>query len=263
LRAVSISMRLVRHVHVASMEAMMAKTMWQAVAAAVLALSGSGAVAESYAKMAPLDAYMMDRAAEIALAKSAAPAAISDHATVLVLTRSGAYETAATGTNGFVCLVERGFSGAPDWNERWNPKVRAAGCLNPAAVQSILPIDRLRTRLTIEGQSDEAVWAAIKAQLASGAIPPLAAGAMCYMMSKQAYLSDLGTHVMGHVMFYTASKDGAEWGANAKGSPVMGGNYWWFLPEHAADAASLPPVAVLLIPTATFSDGSMQPMMGM
>ena len=43
---------------------------------------------------------------EIALARSAAPAAISDKATVLTLDSHG-YQTAARGTNGFTCLVER------------------------------------------------------------------------------------------------------------------------------------------------------------
>jgi hypothetical protein len=31
-----------------------------------------------------------------------------------------------------------------DWREFWNPKVRAADCLNPQAARSILPIADLR-----------------------------------------------------------------------------------------------------------------------
>lgn len=64
------------------------------------AIAGAGPIAQiqaqpqSYAKRAPVEAYMMDRAAEIALARSAAPPAISKDATVLVLTRTG-YEMAA------------------------------------------------------------------------------------------------------------------------------------------------------------------------
>jgi hypothetical protein len=49
---------------------------------------------------------MADRNAEIALARSAAPDAISRDAEVLVLGRNG-YQTAVTGKNGFVCVVER------------------------------------------------------------------------------------------------------------------------------------------------------------
>ena len=55
-----------------------------------------------YPSMAPLDQYLItDRNAEIALARSAAPAAISSDAEVLVLGRNG-YETALKGKNGFV-----------------------------------------------------------------------------------------------------------------------------------------------------------------
>jgi len=62
----------------------------------------------AYPSMAPLDQYLMpDRNAEIALARSAAPDAISGDAKILVLGRNG-YETAVEGKNGFVCIVERG-----------------------------------------------------------------------------------------------------------------------------------------------------------
>src|SRR2546423_12469192 len=63
-------------------------------------------------KYPPLSAYMMPRDAEIALAKSAAPPDISGRATIKVLTSSG-FEVADEGDNGFVCLVMRGFTGAP------------------------------------------------------------------------------------------------------------------------------------------------------
>src|SRR5262249_55066256 len=56
--------------------------------------------------MADIRQYRMSKADEIALAKSAAPASIADHAEVLVLGDHG-YETAVKGTNGFVCLVGR------------------------------------------------------------------------------------------------------------------------------------------------------------
>jgi hypothetical protein len=63
---------------------------------------------QPYASMAPLEQYLMDRNAEIALARSAAPDAISHDASVIVLTRHG-YETAVQGKNGWVCMVERGW----------------------------------------------------------------------------------------------------------------------------------------------------------
>ena len=221
-----------------------------------LALLGAAAqAAESYPRMAPVKAYLMDREQEIALARSAAPAAISGNATVLVLTPRG-YETAVTGTNGFVCWVARGFSGATDWPERWNPKIRAAGCDNPQAARSVTPIARLRTAMTLAGRSDAEVADRIQAELRTGKIPPLGAGAMCYMMSKSSYLSDDGGHDMAHVMFYIPARDGTDWGANASGSPVFGGNYWFYAPEHQAGAAKLPLLSVLLVGVATWSDGT-------
>src|SRR5579863_8503012 len=66
-----------------------------------------------YPKMAPLSQYLMDRQAEIDLARSAAPTAISGHATILVLTPRR-YETAVEGTNGSTCLVERSWTKAFD-----------------------------------------------------------------------------------------------------------------------------------------------------
>src|SRR5438045_718216 len=63
-------------------------------------------VKAAYPNMAPLDQYLMERNAEIAMAQSAAPESISRDAEVSVLGRHG-YETAVKGKNGFVCLVER------------------------------------------------------------------------------------------------------------------------------------------------------------
>ena len=66
-----------------------------------------------YPSMAPLEQYLIaDRDAEISLARSAAPPSISEKAEVLVLTRHG-YETAVQGTNGFVCVVGRGWFAGP------------------------------------------------------------------------------------------------------------------------------------------------------
>src|SRR5258708_38251904 len=90
-----------------------------------------------YAKMAPIDQYLMaDRAAEIALARSAAPESISHNAEVQVLGRRG-FETAVKGANGFVCIVGRSWTSTVD-AEFWNPKVRVPICVNAAAASSYL-----------------------------------------------------------------------------------------------------------------------------
>src|SRR5256885_13553012 len=92
----------------------------------------------AYPNMAPLDQYLMERNAEIALAQSAAPESISRDAEVRVLGRHG-YETAVKGKNGFVCFVQRSWAAAPDDPEFWNPKLRSPICLNPPAARSFLP----------------------------------------------------------------------------------------------------------------------------
>src|ERR1700747_233247 len=88
----------------------------------------------TYPSMAPIEQYLMDRTAEIALARSAAPESISGDAEVLVLGRHG-FETAVKGKNGFVCTVERSWTSAPD-PDFFNPKVRVPECLNAAAALS-------------------------------------------------------------------------------------------------------------------------------
>jgi len=224
-------------------------------APASLAVPATASSAEPYPQMAPINAYLMDRAQEIALAKSAAPSSISKDATVLVLTRTG-YETAVTGTNGFVCWVGRSFSAASDAPERWNPKIRAAECLNPPAARSVAPIVKLRTNMILAGRSDAETITRIKVALRTGEIPALEAGAMSYMMSRTAYLTDEGDHAMPHVMFFVALRDGTDWGANAPDGPIIGGNYWFFTPAHKAQAASLPPLSVLISPVCSWSDGT-------
>ena len=63
-----------------------------------------------YPAMAQIEQYRMASASEeIALARSAAPASISGEAEVLTLGDKG-YETAVTGKNGFICLVERSWA---------------------------------------------------------------------------------------------------------------------------------------------------------
>ena len=204
----------------------------------------------AYAQMVPLSQYLMaDRAAEIALARSAAPASISDQASVLVLQAHG-YITAATGKNGFVCLVERGWMSPFDAPQFWNPKLRGPICFNPQAVRSILPITYKRTALVLAGESREQIKKDIQAAFANQQLPALEPGAMSYMMSKQGYLDDHFGHWMSHVMIYTATD--VDWGADKDGSPVLLNPQFRGAPE---------PVNVWMIPVGRWSDGSVAPSM--
>src|SRR5262249_32701829 len=115
-------------------------------------VSNAAAQSDPYPKMAAIGEYLMGKNAEIQLARSAAPDSISRDAMILVLGRQG-YETAVEGKNGFVCMVDRAWMAAFDWPEFWNPKVRGAGCLNPQAARSIVPIASLRSRMVMAGRS--------------------------------------------------------------------------------------------------------------
>ena len=68
---------------------------------------------------------------------------------------------------------------------------------------------------------------AIKAAFDNKQLPDLENGAMAFMMSKSAYLTDEGDHNGPHLMFFTALRDGKNWGAGASGSPVVSGPYWF------------------------------------
>ena len=215
---------------------------------------------EPYPSMAPIEQYLMDRDAETALARSAAPDAISHDASVVVLTRRG-YETAVQGKNGWVCWVGRGWLAMFDHPEFWNPKVRAAECINPPAARSVLPYAYKRTELLLAGHSKQEVIAAIKSAIEKKELPALEQGTVSYMMSKDSYLTDYGGHNGPHMMFYDAAKDGAAWGANLTNSPVLGVNYWYISAEAYPQLKSFPPLSVFLVGVAKWSDGTPAPPM--
>ena len=154
-------------------------------------VSNAAAQTDKYPRMAAIGEYLMEKDAEVQLARSAAPESISRDATILVLGRQG-YEIAVQGRNGFVCTVARGWMAAFDWPEFWNPKIRAAECMNPQAARSIVPIVFLRSRMVMAGRSKPEILAALKAAFENGQLPKLENGAIDYMMSKSAYLNDEG-----------------------------------------------------------------------
>lgn len=174
----------------------------------------------AYPHMAPVAQYLMaDRNAEIALARSAAPDSIARHADVLVLGRHG-YERAVKGTNGFVCIVGRGWAAAAD-PDYWNPKVRVPMCVNAPAARTYLRRVTKITDMALAGQGLDQVNAAITKLVARRALPPMAPGAMCYMMSKLGDGGDSAPHWPSHLMFFFSDVEPAAWGANVPGSPVV------------------------------------------
>jgi hypothetical protein len=201
----------------------------------------------SYPSMAPLDRYLMsDRQAEIILARSAAPVAISDHATVLVLAQHG-YEVAIKGSNGFTCVVERSWMSPFDSAEFWNPKMRGPICYNPAATRSILPYTVKTTELALARLSNAEIKQRIQAIVVNKELPLPEPGAMSYMMSKGGYLGDGVGPWHPHLMFHIPKTDAASWGANLPGSPV----------DLDTDHREVPaPETIFMVPVGKWSDGT-------
>jgi hypothetical protein len=208
------------------------------------------AQAPAYGQMAAIDAYLSkDDAAEISLARSAAPDAISRNATVLVLEKSG-YRTAIEGKNGFTCLVERAWMSPFDSTEFWNPKMRGPICYNPAAVRTILPYTINRTKLALAGESKAQMRASIVASVAKKELPMPEAGAMSYMLSKDGNLGDNVGHWCPHLMFHVPTARESAWGANVEGSPVIFNSQQRDVPE---------PETIFMVAVFKWSDGTAAP----
>ncbi len=217
---------------------------WTAI---LLVLVGPGRaeppVKEPYLTPAPFEQYLMPRDAEIALARSAGPESITRDATVLVLGRHG-FETAVTGHNGFVCLVQRAWSAPVDDPEFWNPKGRGPTCFNAAAARYYVPLLNKKAELVFAGRSKADLAAALKVALAAGEIPKLGAGPMCFMLAKEGYLNDSVGHWHPHLMFFVPGESGASWGADLPASPIF------------STTDPLDQVTTFMVPVQRWSDGS-------
>ena len=106
------------------------------------------------------------------------------------------------------------------------------------------------------GRSKEEIVSAVKAAYENKQLSDLENGAMDYMMSKSAYLTDEDGHNMPHLMFYTTLADGKDWGSDMAGSPVMSSPYWFFSSKEPSHVKGLPPILVFLVGVADWSDGT-------
>jgi len=212
------------------------------------------ALAAQETRLADVAPYLMARDAEVALARSAAPYALGDAATIWVLTRSG-YQVAEQGTNGFACFVGRGWSGpilvGPRSARRLHPDVfdtmlRAPHCLNEKAARSVLPWQRERTRLLLAGVPAERIDAEIDGEIGTRLALP-EPGAMAYMMSPG---QDLGPDFgpwRPHVMIYLPGLTNADWGIEG------------FTHDYPFVAEAGTPWAVAVVPMRRYADGSWAP----
>jgi hypothetical protein len=183
----------------------------------------------------------MGREAEIALARSAAPANVSGKATIKVLTEKG-YQVVREGENGFVCLVLRGWSAptyspAPFRDFVFAATIRAPICFNPVAARTVLPYQELRAKLAMQGQGPEQIAAGVEAAYARGALPKMEAVSFAYMFSADMELGPGIGHFHPHVMVYTPYYD----------NPMLGGNEFGGLLPFVSDDAGTP-FAVTVIP---------------
>ncbi|HKD47358.1 MAG TPA: hypothetical protein VKB67_06705 [Rhizomicrobium sp.] len=193
---------------------------------------------------APAAQYLMaDRNEEIALARSAAPGAISGDADVLVLGAHG-YETAVKGHNGFSCFVGRSWMLLYDDPEFLNPKVRLPACLNPSGARWQLPLLFKATELAVKRVPKSEMFDALASAYRDKELPLPEPGAMCYMMSKQQYFGPKYKNADPHLMFWFAQTGKIDWGANKPHVSV-------YMTQDAPD-----PVSTFVIPALTWSDGS-------
>lgn len=192
-------------------------------------------------KYPSIDAYLMSRDAEIALARTAAPANISDRATIKILTKSG-YEVAREGDNGAVCMVMRGFS-APTYTPSqfrdivYDPHIHAPICFTAPAARSAMPYYELRTKLAIAGMTPDQIAQALETAYVKGKLPKRDAVTFAYMWSAHQHLGSGINAWHPHMMVFAPYYEDAMVGGNAFGSP---------LPQVSDDAGT--PFAVVVIP---------------
>ncbi len=201
----------------------------------------NGAAVRGEGKYPPFSEYLMPREAEITLAKAAAPAGISNRATIKVLTKSG-YEVAHEGENGVVCMVMRGFS-APTYSPAhfrdlvYDPTVHAPICFTPPAVRSAMPYYELRTKLALAGKTPDQIAEGIQAAYVRGELPKRDEVTFAYMWSAHQHLGPGIGAWRPHLMVFAPYYDNAMVGGNEFGSA---------LPQVTDDAGT--PFAVVVIP---------------
>ena len=178
-------------------------------------------------------------AEEVALARSAAPAVISDSADVLVLRDTG-YAKVRSGTTGAACLVSRPRTGSA-----------VPVCYDPRAARAVLPAELMAHRLRAGGLSPEAADSAVERALQDGRLGPPPSGALAWMMSPaQRFVTPAGAAIGAwrpHVMVYLPSARPDSVGFAAVGGGEM------FL-DKAGEG-----LAHVVVVTAGWADGSPGP----
>jgi hypothetical protein len=199
------------------------------------------AISAQNAKYPTIQDYLMQQDAEVALARSAAPANISDRATIKVLTATG-FKVVHEGEDGFVCEVMRAFS-APTYTPAqfrdlvYDSSVRAPICFNPQAAREVLPYYELRTKLAMGGEAPDQIAQGVLNAYDRGELPKRTGVSFAYMWSANQNLAPGIGCWHPHVMIFAPYYKNEMVGGNAFGSP---------LPQVSDDAAT--PFAVIVVP---------------
>lgn len=192
-------------------------------------------------KYPPLSEYLMPRDAEIALAKTAAPANISDRATIKVLTTSG-FQVVHEGVNGFACMVMRAWS-APTYtpaefrNLVYDATVRAPICFDPGASRTVMPYYELRSTLGMAGKSPDQIAEGVQTAYVTGKLPRRDSVTFAYMWSAHQHLGPGIGAWHPHMMIFAPYYDNAMLGGNEFGGAS---------PQVTDDAGT--PFSVAVIP---------------
>ncbi|MEZ4586677.1 MAG: hypothetical protein R2909_09785 [Gemmatimonadales bacterium] len=137
---------------------------------------------------------LLDRAEEVALARSAAPTSVSAKARVWVFTGK-TYVVADSGETEASCYVGRPWSGSLEPH-----------CFDPEGSATILPIQIRRVELYVEGKSDDEAEREIADGIRSGRFRLPRRDAVTYMMSAaQELITQTGTPIGAwkpHLMIY-------------------------------------------------------------
>jgi hypothetical protein len=200
---------------------------WKLVASATVILLFAAAIpisAQSQRQYPPLSEYMMPQDAEIALARSAAPANVSDHATIKIFSESG-FEVGIEGDNGFVCMVMRAWS-APTFTPEafrdfvYYAPLRAPICFNPVAAETMMPYYELRHELGLQGRNPDEIADSIGAAHAKGDLPRIQTVSFAYMWSADQDLGPGIGHWHPHMMVFTPYYENSMLGGNKFGGTL-------------------------------------------
>lgn len=148
--------------------------------------------------------FRLDPDTEASWARSAAPDSISADASVWVLSESG-FVPVAEGSNGFECLVLRGWLAPADRAA----DIVAPICYDENAAKADMQEQFLQARLAVAGESREEILDAVKSAYMEGTLKPVDRVGFAYMMSGAQRLGPKIGAWKPHFMIYAPYESGA------------------------------------------------------